>query len=183
MALLNSSSLAPGSPASPFTLPDTRNGQSVSLNDFKDQPVLIAFICNHCPYVIHLIDAFTNVAHEIADKGVATIAISANDALQYPADSPEKMHALAMEKGFQFPYCHDESQEVARAYSAVCTPDIYLFDAQHTLYYRGQFDASRPGKGQATGDDLTAAVSALLNRQAPPNDTPPSVGCSIKWKG
>lgn len=173
--------LETGSPASPFTLPDTRNAQTVSLSMFEGQPVLIAFICNHCPYVVHLLDAFTQVAHDAADKGVTTIAISANDATQYPADSPEKMGQLALDKGFEFPYCHDESQDVARAYSAVCTPDIYLFDAQHKLYYRGQFDDSRPGQGQATGNDLIRAVAGLLNHQPPPQNVQPSVGCSIKW--
>jgi len=113
---------------------------------------------------------------------VATIAISANDASQYPADSPENMGKLAIDKGFKFPYCHDESQAVARAYSAVCTPDIYLFDAEHTLYYRGQFDGSRPGSGTATGADLSQAVAQLFNQQPPPQNPPPSVGCSIKWK-
>ncbi|MFK7995181.1 MAG: thioredoxin family protein [Granulosicoccus sp.] len=182
MTLTQSGMLEPGSPANPFTLPDTRNGQAVSLDDFTGKPVLIAFICNHCPYVVHLLEAFTHAAHELAEKGVATIAISANDASQYPADSPANMGKLALEKGFEFPYCHDESQEVARAYSAVCTPDIYLFDAQHKLYYRGQFDDSRPGKGQADGADLMHAAAQLLDRQPPARESTQSVGCSIKWK-
>jgi len=182
MSTLHSTTWAPGSTATTFTLRDTRNDEAVSRDEFTGQPVMRAFICNHCPYVVHLIDAFTRVAHEVAGKGIATIAISANDASQYPADNPENMRILAAEKGFLFPYCHDESQAVARAYSAVCTPDIYLFDAQHTLYYRGQFDATRPGKGQATGADLTRAVNALVSHQPPPQDTTPSVGCSIKWK-
>lgn len=182
MVLTQSTMLETGSPATPFTLPDTRNREAISLSDFSGQPVVIAFICNHCPYVVHLLDAFTQVAHELASKGVATIAISANDATQYSADSPENMGKLATEKGFEFPYCHDETQSVARAYSAVCTPDIYLFDANHHLYYRGQFDGSRPGQGQATGADLVQATTQLLNQQPPPQGSIPSVGCSIKWK-
>ncbi|MFK7890138.1 MAG: thioredoxin family protein [Granulosicoccus sp.] len=165
-----------------FELPDTRNGESVALSHYAGQPVIVAFICNHCPYVVHIMDAFAKAAVEFAEYKVATIAISANNAKTHPADAPEKMTALAHEKGFQFPYCYDESQAVAKAYHAVCTPDIYLFDAQHRLYYRGQFDDSRPGSGTASGLDLKNAVQALLAGHEPANDTKPSVGCSIKWK-
>ena len=114
--------------------------------------------------------------------GVATIAISANDAIQYPADSPDKMALLAATHGFEFPYCYDESQDVAQAYGAVCTPDLFLFDAEHKLYYHGQFDDSRPGQGESTGTDLMQAVTQLLAQQPAPADVQPSVGCSIKWK-
>ena len=182
MTLTKSEQLAPGSPAVPFTLPDTRTGNPVSLDEFTGQAVLLAFICNHCPYVVHLLDAFVQVTSNMAAHGVATIAISANDAAQYPADSPDKMAELAASRGFGFPYCHDESQAVARAYGAVCTPDLFLFDTQHKLYYHGQFDASRPGQGQATGGALNAAVTQLLAQQPVPQNTHPSVGCSIKWK-
>ena len=182
MTLTESTQLAPGSPAVPFTLPDTRTDNSVSLDEFDGQAVLLAFICNHCPYVVHLLDAFVQVTSSMAEQGVATIAISANDAAQYPADSPDKMAVLAASRGFEFPYCHDESQAVARAYGAVCTPDLFLFDTQHKLYYHGQFDASRPGQGRATGADLSAAVTQLLAQQPVPQNTHPSVGCSIKWK-
>ena len=182
MTLTESTQLSPGSPASPFTLPDTRTGNPVSLDEFTGQAVLLAFICNHCPYVVHLLDAFVHVTNGMAAQGVATVAISANDAAQYPADSPDKMAELAASRGFGFPYCHDESQVVAKAYGAVCTPDLFLFDTQHKLYYHGQFDASRPGQGQATGADLNDAVTRLLAQQPVPQNTHPSVGCSIKWK-
>lgn len=171
-----------GSVAVDFSLPDTRNAQMVKLSQFSGQPIVIAFICNHCPYVVHLLDAFTHVAHELAESGIATIAISANDASQYPADSPDNMAKLAMQKGFDFPYCYDESQDVAKAYSAVCTPDLYLYNSVHKLYYRGQFDASRPGQGLADGQDLKRAAMQMLSGAAAPEDTVPSVGCSIKWK-
>ena len=182
MALTESSALVLGSPASPFTLPDTRTGNTVTLNDYIGQPILLAFICNHCPYVVHILDAFARAANTMATQGIATISISSNDAAQYPADSPDKMAELAATRGFQFPYCYDESQDVARRYGAVCTPDIFLFDAGHTLYYHGQFDASRPGSGTADGADLTQAVAQLLAHRPAPENTHPSVGCSIKWK-
>lgn len=181
MALMQSSAIIPGSKAPDFKLPDTRNGQQVSLSQYTSQPLFIAFICNHCPYVVHLIDELATCATTLADAGVATVAISANDAQGYPADSPQNMAKLAAEKGFDFPYCYDETQETARAYAAVCTPDLYLFDQSHELYYRGQFDSSRPGNGKADGTDLKQAVAAMLAGQ-PPIDAQPSVGCSIKWK-
>ena len=182
MALLKSTFLAIGHQATPFSLPDTRTGDTVSLDQLHEKPVLIAFICNHCPYVVHLMDSFVDCAHELSDRGVETVAISANDAEAYPADSPDNMRALAIEKGFQFPYCHDESQTVAQAYGATCTPDLFLFDADHRLYYHGQFDASRPGNSVADGADLKQAVTRLLGQQSPPENQKPSVGCSIKWK-
>ena len=165
-----------------FSLPDTRTGRTVSLTEFAGQPVLIAFVCNHCPYVVHLLPVFAQMANSMAAQGVATIAISANDAAQYPADSPDKMAELAVTHNFEFPYCYDESQEVARAYGAVCTPDLFLFDAGHKLFYHGQFDDSRPGQGEATGTDLKQAVTQLLAQQPAPANAKPSVGCSIKWK-
>ncbi len=182
MALTQSGSLIQGSRASPFCLPDTRNGETISLEQFHGKPVLVAFICNHCPYVVHLLDSLVLTANALAAKGIATVAISANDTRAYPADSPENMRTLAMDRGFEFPYCHDESQKVAKAYGATCTPDLFLFDAQHQLYYHGQYDASRPGNGVATGEDLKQAVSHLLDHEPPPLDAQPSVGCSIKWK-
>ncbi len=182
MALTHSQTVIIGSPAAPFTLPDTLTGQDVSLSQFEGQPVFIAFICNHCPYVVHLIDALSATAQQLATQGIATIAISANDAGQYPADSPERMGALAREKNFEFPYCHDETQSVARAYGALCTPDLYVYDAQHMLYYRGQFDSSRPGSGVASGQDIQRVAAQLMDHEPPPLDTTPSVGCSIKWK-
>ena len=183
MVLTKSTNMAIGAAAPDFTLPDTRNGQSVSLANHAGQAVLVVFMCNHCPYVVHLIDPLVAVAHQFADQGIATITISSNDSLSYPQDAPEKMAELADRKAFQFPYCYDESQSVAKAYDAVCTPDIFLFDQSHALYYHGQFDDTRPGAGQAHGKDLKEAAAAMLAGQAPPTQTQPSVGCSIKWKG
>ena len=183
MAPTESVALPPGRPAPPFTLPDARGNQPVSPNDHAGSPLIVAFICNHCPYVVHILEPFVALAAELAARGVATIAISSNDIAAYPQDGPLEMAALAEAKGFGFPYCFDESQDVARAYEAACTPDLYLFDADHRLYYRGQFDATRPRRGEtATGSDLRAAAEALLAGRAPPTDPPPSVGCSIKWK-
>jgi len=182
MSLTPSHPLTIGIKASPFSLPDTRSGDTVSLEQYLTKPVLIAFICNHCPYVVHLMDSFIACAHQLARQNIATIAISANDASTYPADSPEKMCKLAIDKGFEFPYCHDASQSVAKAYGATCTPDLFLFDAEHKLYYHGQFDATRPGNGEADGTDLMQAAAQLLDQQPPPTEQKPSVGCSIKWK-
>ena len=182
MVLAQSSPMAIGSTAPNFVLPDTRNNQDVSLAEHAGQAVLIVFMCNHCPYVVHLIDQLAVVAHQMAEQGIATITISSNDSSNYPQDAPDKMRALALAKGFQFPYCFDESQSVARAYEAVCTPDIFLFDDKHALYYHGQFDDTRPGSGVAHGQDLKEAASALLAGQPAPTQTQPSMGCSIKWK-
>ena len=182
MARTESLPMPVGTPAPPFTLPDTRGNQPVAPRDFAGSPLLVVFMCNHCPFVVHLLDPLVALAAELQERGIRTVAISANDIAAYPQDGPLEMAALAEAKGFGFPYCFDESQDVARAYDAVCTPDIYLFDADHRLFYRGQFDETRPGKGQAHGGDLRAAAEALLAGEAPPTDPPPSVGCSIKWK-
>lgn len=182
MVLTESTTMPIGAKAPDFTLTDTRNNQSVSLSDYSGKPILIVFMCNHCPYVVHLIDELAATAHQFADQGIATITISSNDVAAYPQDGPLKMADLASEKGFNFPYCFDEQQSVARAYDAVCTPDVYLFDSNHTLYYRGQFDDSRPKQGVAHGTDIKNAAQALLEGKAAPADTQPSVGCSIKWK-
>lgn len=171
-----------GTTAPDFTLPDTRSNLPVSLADHAQRSVLIVFMCNHCPYVVHLLDELVLLADEAAQSNVDTIAISANDVTRYPQDSPEKMAELARLKGFSFPYCFDESQTVARAYGAVCTPDIFLFDASHQLYYHGQFDNTRPGQGTAHGADLRSAIQSLVQGMPAPLDTKPSVGCSIKWK-
>jgi len=182
MVLTESTNMPTGAKAPQFTLPDTRNNQPVSLTDYAGKPVLIVFMCNHCPYVVHLIDELVVIAHQLADQGIATITISSNDISTHPQDGPLKMAELASHKGFKFPYCFDEQQSVARAYDAVCTPDIYLFDANHALYYRGQFDDTRPNQGKAHGTDLKVAAQALLDGKPAPTDTQPSVGCSIKWK-
>ncbi len=182
MVLTESTIMPTGAKAPDFTLPDSRNNQPVSLADYAGKPVIIVFMCNHCPYVVHLVDELAATAQQLAEQGIATIAISSNDIVNYPQDGPLKMAELANEKGFTFPYCFDERQSVARAYDAVCTPDIYLFDADHALYYRGQFDDSRPNQGSAHGTDLKNAAQSLLDGKAAPTDTNPSVGCSIKWK-
>ena len=182
MALTESATMVIGSPAPDFLLPDTRDRQQIALSDYKNQPVLVVFMCNHCPYVVHLVDELAVVAHQFAADGIATVTISSNDSARYPQDGPDKMRELARTGNWQFPYCFDEDQTVAKAYGAVCTPDIFLFDANHALYYQGQFDETRPGQGQAHGGDLKKAGAALLASQPAPTDTSPSVGCSIKWK-
>ena len=141
------------------------------------------FICNHCPYVKHLQSRLAEVTADLVERGVAVVAIQPNDVEQYPDDRPERMAEEARAFGYPFPYLYDESQEVTRAYNAACTPDLFLFDADRRLAYRGQFDDSRPGNGQPiTGADLVAAAEAVLAGQAPSADQYPSVGCSIKWK-
>lgn len=183
MALTPSSATPLGFQAPTFTLPDPVTGKSVTLDTYAGTPVFIIFMCNHCPYVVHLLDALVTASNTLSSQGIQTIAISANDISSHPADAPDKMAALAKTKQFSFPYLFDETQETAKAYSAECTPDLYLFDQNHTLYYRGQFDASRPNSGSsATGADLLAAASAMMAGDAPASDAIPSVGCSIKWK-
>jgi peroxiredoxin len=176
--------LSLGTPAPRFALPDTVSGRTVSLEDLASSPaLLVAFICNHCPYVQHILDGFAALAHELGPRGLGVVAISSNDVSGYPADSPVEMARIAKLEGFTFPYLYDESQEVAKTYQAVCTPDFFLFDRDRRLAYRGQFDGSRPGNRTAvTGADLRAAVEALLRGEAVPKEQTASVGCSIKWK-
>lgn len=175
--------IALGSPAPDFVLTDP-TGAPWTLNKVaaEGQPVLVAFICNHCPYVVHIIDAFAAFARDYHAKGLAIVAISANDVDTYPQDGPEKMGKFADHHGFIFPYLYDESQDAALAYQAVCTPDFFLFDQHRKLVYRGQFDDSRPSRGAPTGADLRAAADAVLEGRAPSGEQKPSVGCSIKWK-
>jgi len=176
--------LKPGSPAPEFNLPDP-DGRSHSLAGLLDgkKGLVVAFVCNHCPFVVHLAEAFGRFAGEIAAQGLATVAISANDTARYPADAPDRMAAFAASSGWHFPYLHDETQEVAKAYAAACTPDFYLFDEKGRLAYAGQFDDSRPGLDQSpTGADLAAAVENLLAGKPTPEPWYPSSGCSIKWK-
>jgi peroxiredoxin len=173
-----------GTAAAPFALPDTVTGRTVALEDFASSPaLLVAFICNHCPFVKHILDGFVACARDFGARGVAVVAISPNDVLSHPDDAPAEMARLAALKGFTFPYLYDESQQVAKAYQAVCTPDFFLFDRNRRLAYRGQLDASRPGNNiPVTGADLRAACTTLLERKAPTREQIPSVGCSIKWK-
>jgi peroxiredoxin len=184
MARAESTMLELSTQAPPFSLPDTVSGTSVGLDDARGQAgLLVAFICNHCPYVVHIRDTFAAVARELQTQGIGVVAISANDAAGYPADGPDKMAQEARTAGYSFPYLFDESQTVAQAYTAACTPDFFLFDRELKLVYRGQFDGSRPGNGETvTGQDLRRAADSLLAGTGPIQDQKPSVGCSIKWK-
>ena len=176
--------VALGSAAPDFDLPDTVSGRNFTLTGVGTSPaLLVAFLCNHCPYVRHMLDGFVAFAGEYGPRGLAVVAISSNDAGAFPDDSPAEMARLAREKRFSFPYLYDESQSVAAAYDAVCTPDFFLFDRQRKLVYRGQFDSSRPRNADpVTGADLRAAADAVLAGRAPTGTQLPSVGCSIKWR-
>ena len=172
-----------GTQAPDFSLPEPLTGQIVNLSDYQGRPLLIVFSCNHCPYVLHILKSFSAYAGEIQGQGLAIVMINANDVENYADDSPQNMVRLAHQYGFEFPYLYDESQQVAIAYEAACTPDFFLFDARHRLVYRGQYDASRPGNDEAiTGADLRAASQALLNDDKIPDQQLPSVGCNIKWR-
>jgi peroxiredoxin len=183
MALTASTMLPLGTVAPSFRLPDT-DGKIVSLDDFKGTPaLLVAFICNHCPYVKHIRHDLARLAKEYQAKGVAVIGINANDVANYPDDSPEMMARERVEVGYSFPYLYDETQKTAHAYKAACTPDFYVFDKDQKLAYRGQLDASRPGNGlPITGNDLRAALDAVLSGKPISDDQRPSMGCNIKWK-
>lgn len=183
MAAVSSTMQALGSIAPNFKLPDvSAENKLVSLHDFNEKPVLVMFICNHCPYVIHLMDELVTLANKASDNGFSVVAISANDAQNYPQDGPQAMAEFAQQYGFAFPYLYDESQSVAKAYGAACTPDFFVFDKQHCLRYRGQMDASRPGNAvPVSGDDLQAALHAVLEDRSPVEPQVPSVGCNIKW--
>lgn len=172
-----------GTVAPDFALPDTE-GRTVRLADFANAPaLLVIFMCNHCPYVKHVRAGLADLARSLRAKGVAVVGINANDAKAYPDDSPEKMRLEAAEAGYTFPYLYDETQEVAKAYTAACTPDFFLFDADRRLVYRGQMDDSRPGNDEpVTGKDLRIAVDALLAGRPVPTEQKPSMGCNIKWR-
>jgi len=178
------STMAPlGMQAPDFSLPDV-DGDLHSLADFDgSEALLVAFICPHCPFVVHVRRAFGAFAKEYAEKGLAVVAVMANDLAQYPQDGPEGMRKEASEGEYTFPYLLDERQEVAKAYRAACTPDFFLFDAERRLVYRGQFDGSRPGNDvPVTGEDLRAAVDAVLGGGSVPEEQRSSIGCNIKWK-
>jgi peroxiredoxin len=183
MALTPSTMLPLGTTAPDFQLPDT-NGKIISLADFKNAPaLLVIFMCNHCPYVIHIRAGLAQLARDYAARGVGIVGISSNDAKNYPADSPAKMKDEVKTAGYIFPYLYDETQIVAKNYRAACTPDIFLFDKKQRLVYRGQFDASRPNNGiPVTGTDLRAALDALLAGKSVAEKQVPSIGCNIKWK-
>lgn len=171
-----------GSDAPAFSLPNV-DDSTVSLSDFSGEPLLVVFMCNHCPFVIHLRDELAAFANEYQSKGLKIVGISSNEVENYPQDSPEKMKEEAASAGYTFPYLYDESQDVAKAYRAACTPDFFLFDQEHKLVYRGQFDDSRPQSGiPVTGADLKAACDAVLSGKPVTEDQKPSIGCNIKWK-
>jgi len=172
-----------GTVAADFDLPDTA-GNRVALADFRTAPALVVmFLCNHCPYVKHLRQALAQLARDYQARGVALVGINANDAQQYPADGPEKMREEVEREGYTFPYLHDDSQAVARSYRAACTPDFFVYDHSRRLVYRGQFDASRPGNGlPVTGNDLRAALEAVLADRPVSQLQVASLGCNIKWK-
>ncbi len=177
-----STMLSLGTTAPDFSLPNV-DGNTVSLADFSGKPLLVIFMCNHCPFVIHLRSALAQFADEFLAKGLAVVGISSNDVEGYPQDGPEEMKQEAASAGYRFPYLYDADQSVAKAYKAACTPDFFLFDSDHTLVYRGQFDASRPGNDvPITGEDLRAACDAVLGGQEVATDQKPSIGCNIKWK-
>ncbi len=183
MAVTASTMLTLGTSAPDFSLPDTE-GNLVSAKDFKDAPaLLVIFLCNHCPFVKHVLGGLTGLIKVYQAKGVAVVGINSNDVGDYPEDRPEMMAKLAEEKEFTFPYLYDETQDVAKAYHAACTPDFFLFDKARKLVYRGQMDDSRPGNNiPVTGADLRAALDAVLEGKPVPAKQKPSMGCNIKWK-
>lgn len=180
---LQSAMIDLGTPAPAFSLPDVVSGRTMSLDTFEgSKALLVMFICRHCPFVVHVQQELARIGRDYQPKGVGIVAISANDAVTHPDDRPERLKEQAEEQGFVFPYLHDESQSVARAYDAVCTPDFFLFDDSRRLVYRGQLDGTRPGKGVADGRDLRAALDAVLSGRPVNPEQHPSAGCGIKWK-
>jgi len=190
LALTPSTMLALGTPAPEFALPDT-TGRVVARDDFRGRPLLVMFICNHCPYVKHVAPELARLGRDYGDR-IGIVAIQSNDVSTYPDDAPDKMAIEAAAQGYTFPYLHDETQAVAKAYAAACTPDFFLFDAAHKLVYRGQLDGTQPtrlGPGNyssadnaSDGSAMRAALDALLGGQPVPGDQQPAVGCNIKWK-
>jgi peroxiredoxin len=179
-----STMLALGTKAPDFELPDVVSARTVSIRDFdRKQALLVMFICRHCPYVRHVRSELARLGRDFADSDLAIVAISSNDPIEYPEDAPESLAEEAREAGYAFPYLFDETQEVAKAYSAACTPDFFLFDADRALAYRGQLDDSRPSNGlPVTGKDLRAAIEAVVSGEPVSDDQRASIGCSIKWR-
>jgi len=184
MALTESTMLKLGTEAPDFALTDVITGKMVRRDDARGQmALLVMFICAHCPYVKHIEKGLGKLGKDYAGKSVSIIAISSNDAATHPADGPEGLKQQAQSYGFVFPYLYDETQAVAHAYKAACTPDFFLFDGEFRLVYRGQFDSSRPGNGvPVSGEDLRAAIDQVLDGKPVPTDQRPSIGCNIKWK-
>ncbi len=184
MARTESTMLELGTPAPAFELADVTSGKLVTLEQFSGQnALLVMFICRHCPFVKHVQNELARLGKDYAGQSLGIVAISSNDADAYPDDAPESLREMASELGFTFPFCYDEIQETAKAYSAACTPDFFLFDEKRRLVYRGQLDDSRPGNGKpVTGRDLRAAIDAVLNGQPVNPNQKPSIGCNIKWR-
>lgn len=184
MAQTLSNMLPLGTKAPNFTLKDSISSDELSLDTCKGlKGTVIMFICNHCPFVKHVNPKLSKLAKEYKSKGINFVAISSNDVENYPQDGPVYMKKTAIDQGYIFPYLYDQTQKVAKAYDAACTPDFYLFDADLELVYRGQFDSSRPGNDlPVTGEDLARALDALLNNEPPVKDQKPSIGCNIKWR-
>ena len=184
MAMIHSSMVALGTRATDFTLFNTVDGSQVSLNDLKSEcATVIMFICNHCPFVKHVNSELVRLANDYIPKGISFVAISSNDVKSHPEDSPENMKLYAERLGYPFAYLYDETQEVAKSYSAECTPDFFVYDKELTLVYRGQLDDSRPSNGKpVTGNDIRLALDAVLEGNAVDSNQIPSIGCNIKWK-
>ena len=182
MVATPSTMLELGTKAPFFRLIDSRNREPYSLNPSPENGLLVAFICNHCPYVLHLLPHLIQSSRLWQEQGIEVVTISSNDIEKYPQDNPEKMATLATDSHFTFPYLYDESQEVAQAYRASCTPDFFLFDQKLELFYRGQYDDSRPGnQKEVNGRHLNDAIDKLLLKESPPQQQVPSLGCNIKW--
>ena len=184
MSLTPSTMLALGTPAPNFKLPNITSGNMVSLDDFKGKKaLLVMFICRHCPYVQHVEEEIAKIGQDYQNKDIGIISISANDINLYPQDSPENLREMAQELNLDFPYLYDKSQEIAKAYTAACTPDFFLFDKDRKLVYRGQLDDSRPGNNlPVTGKDLRDVIDAILEDKPINPNQKPSIGCNIKWK-
>ncbi len=184
MVLTPSTMLDLGTTAPEFELPDVVSGESISLGSFEGKSaLLVMFICKHCPYVIHVQDELARIGRDYGGRDVGVVAISSNDAENYPDDAPDQLRSMAQDLGFAFPFCYDESQQTAKDYTAACTPDFFLFDARQRLVYRGQLDDGRPGNDRpVNGKDLRAALGQVLAGDEPDPDQKPSIGCNIKWK-
>jgi peroxiredoxin len=184
MPRTESTMLPLGTAAPDFQLPDVVSGKTVTPAEFRDKDaLLVMFICRHCPFVKHVQTELARIGIDYARQSLGILAISSNDAQAFPDDAPDSLREMALELGFTFPYCFDETQSVARAYDAACTPDFYLFDKDHRLVYRGQLDDSRPGNNvPVTGKDLRAAIDAVLHGRPVSAEQKPSIGCSIKWR-
>lgn len=184
MAAVPSTMMPLGTVAPDFKLIDTVSGKMLSLNDLKSsKATLVMFICNHCKYVKHIHSELVKITNEFIPLGLSVIAISANDVVNYPEDDPKLMKEQAIASNYKFPYLYDETQEIARAYDAACTPDFFMFDGAMELIYRGQFDDSRPSNGlPVTGKDLRTAIEAVLKGKEVNPEQRPSIGCNIKWK-